>query len=163
MRQWRNQNQIQGIDKELGKLPPTTLRADQSEASSKGNIREWYVNSQGQTMVIVPGSVEFQMGEEESRFTINRFASPRHREQLVSSFAIAAKEVTVDQFETFLKENPRIQFKDFKLYSPTPTCPMNSVSWYDAAAYCNWLSKKDGIPKTSGAMVRMSGEITPRA
>jgi formylglycine-generating enzyme required for sulfatase activity len=24
---------------------------------------------------------------------------------------------------------------------------MNSVSWYDATAYCNWLSKKDGIPK----------------
>ena len=24
---------------------------------------------------------------------------------------------------------------------------MNSVSWYDAAAYCNWLSKKEGIPE----------------
>ena len=24
---------------------------------------------------------------------------------------------------------------------------MNCVSWYDAAAYCNWLSKKDGIPE----------------
>ena len=24
---------------------------------------------------------------------------------------------------------------------------MNSVSWYDATAYCNWLSKKDGIPE----------------
>jgi formylglycine-generating enzyme required for sulfatase activity len=23
---------------------------------------------------------------------------------------------------------------------------MNSVSWYDATAYCNWLSKKEGIP-----------------
>ena len=33
------------------------------------------------------------------------------------------------------------------LHSPEPTCPMNSVSWYDAAAYCNWLSKKDGIPE----------------
>ena len=32
-------------------------------------------------------------------------------------------------------------------YSPEPTCPMNSVSWYDATAYCNWLSKKDGIPE----------------
>jgi len=24
---------------------------------------------------------------------------------------------------------------------------MNSVSWYDAAAYCNWLSKQDEIPE----------------
>ena len=24
---------------------------------------------------------------------------------------------------------------------------MNSVSWYDAAAYCNWLSKQEGFPE----------------
>jgi len=62
----------------------------------------------------------------------------------------------VEQFEAFLKENPRVQdefyaFADvnenYKPYSPIPTCPMNSVTWFDAAAYCNWLSKKDGIPK----------------
>ena len=53
----------------------------------------------------------------------------------------------MEQFETFLKENPRVQVKNRKIISPVPTCPMNSVSWYDAAAYCNWLSKRDGIPE----------------
>ena len=24
---------------------------------------------------------------------------------------------------------------------------MNNVKWYDAAAYCNWLSEQEGIPK----------------
>ena len=26
--------------------------------------------------------------------------------------------------------------------------PANIVTWYDAAAYCNWLSEQEGIPKT---------------
>ena len=71
----------------------------------------------------------------------------QHRERIGHSFAIATKEVTVEQFQRFLKENPRIQVKNYEPYSPEPTCPMNSVSWYDAAAYCNWLSKKEGIPE----------------
>src|SRR5262249_51224900 len=25
--------------------------------------------------------------------------------------------------------------------------PMTFVSWYDAAAYCNWLNEQEGIPK----------------
>jgi serine/threonine protein kinase/formylglycine-generating enzyme required for sulfatase activity len=137
LRQLRNENQIQGSDKQLGKLPPPTLSVDQGEASSKGNNRQWYINSQGQTMVVVRGPVQFEMGEK----------NYQHREHIGHSFAIASKEVTVEQFETFLEENPRVHVKNSKPRSPTPTCPMNGVSWYDAAAYCNWLSKKDGIPE----------------
>ena len=32
-------------------------------------------------------------------------------------------------------------------YSPDPKGPMNNVSWYDAAAYCNWLSRKENLPE----------------
>ena len=39
LRQWGNEDQIQRIDKELGKLALPTLRADRREASSKGNNR----------------------------------------------------------------------------------------------------------------------------
>ena len=81
LRQWRNENQIQAIDKELGKLPLPTLRADQGEASSKGNNRGWYVNSQGQTMVIVRGPVEFEMGEGTDPASRTNRSQLRHRLQ----------------------------------------------------------------------------------
>jgi hypothetical protein len=32
--------------------------------------------------------------------------------------------------------------------SPEPTCPIISVTWYQAAMYCNWLSEVEGIPES---------------
>src|SRR5262249_38511930 len=32
-------------------------------------------------------------------------------------------------------------------YCPTPDHPINNVTWFDAAEYCNWLSKQEGIPE----------------
>jgi formylglycine-generating enzyme required for sulfatase activity len=83
-------------------------------------------------MIIVRGPVEFDMGEPPSQ----------HRERIPDGFAIATTEVTVQQFQGFRKDDPRFQVN---LWSPEPTCPMSAVSWYDAVAYCNWLSKQEGI------------------
>jgi serine/threonine protein kinase/formylglycine-generating enzyme required for sulfatase activity len=141
LRQWRNENPLKAIDNDLAKRPLPTLGGDQHAAPLRKNNRGWYVNSQGQTMVIVRGPVEFEMGEKEDH----------HRQRISRSFAIASKEVTVEQFQRFLRENPRIkgiQVKNNDLQvSPAPTCPVNSVAWYEAAAYCNWLSKQEGFPE----------------
>ena len=66
----------------------------------------------------------------------------RHRKQINRSFAVASKEVTVDQFLRFRKE-----YNWEKRFAPTDDCPVNNVSWYHAAEYCNWLSEQEGIPK----------------
>ncbi len=140
LRQWRSEPQLQAIDNDLVKLPHPTLEGDRSPAPSRKNRRGWYVNSQGETMVIVRGPVEFDMGER----------GDGRRERIGYSFAIANKEVTVEQFQRFLKENPRIQaihVQNNEQVSPAPTCPMNSVAWYQAAAYCNWLSQQEGFPE----------------
>ncbi len=92
----------------------------------------WYVNGQGQTMVIVPPG-KFERG------------SPKDDNKRVQvlvdhRFSLAASEVTVVEFLRFRKEHA--YSKDF---APTPDCPVHMVSWYDAAAYCNWLNKEEGI------------------
>jgi formylglycine-generating enzyme required for sulfatase activity len=64
-------------------------------------------------------------------------------------FAIADKEVSVEQYQRFARENPRFGLPQSYLakYSPEPNGPMIYVAWYGAAAYCNWLSKEEGLPK----------------
>src|SRR5262249_35042771 len=54
----------------------------------------------------------------------------------------SSKEVTVAQFVRFRKEHSIERY-----YAPSMNCPVNMVTWYLAAEYCNWLSDQEGIPK----------------
>jgi formylglycine-generating enzyme required for sulfatase activity len=108
--------------------------------------RRWYVNSQGQTFAVIE-PVEFQMGSpptEPDRIDVNE---KPHRRIISRRFAIAATEVSVRQFQAFLLETPALQFSYLQKYSPDPDGPQTEVSWYEAAAYCNWLSRKEGLPE----------------
>jgi serine/threonine protein kinase/formylglycine-generating enzyme required for sulfatase activity len=92
------------------------------------NDRSWYVNGEGQTMV-----------------PLNPEDQPRalsHGKKINRRFAIATKEVTVKQFLHFF---PKHTYD--KKSSPDPNCPVGNVTWFDAARYCNRLSKEEGIPE----------------
>jgi formylglycine-generating enzyme required for sulfatase activity len=127
LRQWQAEDKLEEIDKKL------------ATGKVEGK-RQWYINRQRYTMIVIPNAGEFQMGE----------GIERHRHQIGRSFAIASKEVTVKQFLTYRKDQGYSGPKDqgyYKQYAPSSDCPINMVSWYDAAAYCNWLSEQEGIPK----------------
>jgi len=63
------------------------------------------------------------------------------RKVTLSPFAIGKYEVTNEQFETFMPEHRR--FRD--QYSWRDRDPVIYVKWLEAAAYCNWLSKQQGL------------------
>ena len=121
LRQWKQNEKIKAVTKEL------------ATGKVVGN-RLWYVTREGHTMVIIPGPIEYKGGQDLQNMHI------------VRGFAIADKDVTVEQYLRFCKEC-RKDYKPDNQHSPQLDCPVNTVSWYDAAAYCNWLSKQEGIPE----------------
>jgi formylglycine-generating enzyme required for sulfatase activity len=118
LRQWGQEQELKKIDLHL----PTGRVAG----------RQWYVNGQGQTLVIVPAPGKVVVGEDQGR----------EERPIDWDFAIATKEVTVAQFLKFRKDHIY-----YKPATPTGDCPVNDVRWYEAAGYCNWLSEQEGIPK----------------
>lgn len=64
-------------------------------------------------------------------------------------FAIATHEVTVAQFQRFVKTNDRFKLGPIALNEKTrpPNGPWIAPDWYGAAAYCNWLSEQEHLPK----------------
>ena len=82
--------------------------------------RRWFVNSQGQTFAVIEGPVEFRMGSpptEPDRIVETR---PCTAGSIPRRFAIATKEVTVEQFQRFVRANPKIA----SLETSTGTAPI---------------------------------------
>ena len=131
LRRWKQEETLKKVDAELQRL------------KDRGN-RRWYVNSEGQTLAVIEGPVEFSMGSPLSE-PDREGDETQHRQPINRRFAIATKEVTVKQYQQFLKENPKIARLENKRNSPEPTGPMNRMSWYEAAAYCNWLSEQEHL------------------
>src|SRR5205814_387423 len=100
---------------------------------------QWYVNSRGQTMVVIPGPLEFMMGSPKSeKGRSNLELRPSFPRKINRSFAIAAQLVTKEQF---LRFNAKFTVEGMERY-PAPSCPIGGMRWAEAAAYCNWLSKE---------------------
>ena len=133
LRQWKQDDTLEAADAELSQLK------DPGE-------RRWFVNSRRQTFVKIEGPVEFRMGSPENEPDRSYNETPDRR-VISHRFAIATKEVTVEQYQEFVKANPGVDHARNDRYSPDPKGPMNQVTWYHAAAYCNWLSEEEGLPK----------------
>jgi formylglycine-generating enzyme required for sulfatase activity len=94
-------------------------------------------------MVVIPGPVEFLMGSpptEPGMYEDQR----QHRERIGRAFAIAAKPVTVKQYWNWRSSYQGVQPPRL---DPSEDCPVGLMNWYMAAAYCNWLSGQEGLPR----------------
>ncbi len=108
--------------------------------------RRWYVNPAGQMMVLIDGPVEFRMGSPLSEPDRTEWEIP-HQRIIPRRFAIASTEVTVEQFQRYANEKRGAPHEYKKKYSPDAAGPQIGVTWFDAAAYCNWLSEREGLPR----------------
>ena len=101
----------------------------------------WAQGPNGHTLVILPAPLEFRMGSpenEEGRFEYETL----HFRRIDRSLAVTTKEVTIEQFREFKPKHAQ----DLRHSDPNEQGhPANSITWYDAVGYCNWLSRKAGI------------------
>ena len=86
---------------------------------------QWYVNGQGQTMVVVPGPVEFVMGSPPTEAD-RRNNESQHKKRIGRTFALAATSVTKEQYRRF---QPSFRSNEMQRY-PEPTCPVGGLVWY---------------------------------
>jgi len=115
-------------------------------------------NSIGMKMVLIPAG-EFTMGDQMG----NRNEKPAHKVRITSPFYLGQHEVTVGQFRKFVEDSKYVpgtdrwqsEFSGFpgdaglavaleESFLQTDEHPAVFVSWNDAKAFCEWLSKKEG-------------------
>ena len=138
LRKWGQAAQVQSVVEKL------RSKDEQLRARKATDKRQWYVNSQGQTFVVLNAG-EFLMGSPESE--PGRFGDEtQHRCQIGRRFAISTMDVTKEQFGRFQTVHPEIP-KNNTPWVKTNDSPQIDMTWYEAARYCNWLSEHEGVEK----------------
>jgi formylglycine-generating enzyme required for sulfatase activity len=107
----------------------------------------WYINSLGMSMIRIAGPGSFRMGSDKGEINERPL-----REVAVRPFFLCDREVSVGQYEAFMKDpdcpatdRPRGWSGPDRSVSPLPACPVQKVAWEGAILFCNWLSRKEGL------------------
>jgi formylglycine-generating enzyme required for sulfatase activity len=122
----------------------------------------WFLNSVGMTMVLIPAG-EFMMGSPDSDDWGQANEKPQHRVQITKPFWLGMHDVTVGQFRKFVEETKYVTGAEWRtaFASQTDDYPVVCVTWDEAKAFCDWLTKKEG--KKYGLPTQAEWEYACRA
>lgn len=138
--------------RQLGKgAEMNSILSDLATGQTEGQ-RRWYLQPGADpslpplAMTVLAGPVDFMMGsplrEWERNGGMDGGNEVLHRRRIPHTFAIGMHEVTIAQFQAF-----RQSYREELAASREGDLPATSVTWYDAVAFCNWLSQQAGIPR----------------
>ena len=113
---------------------------DRSKLTSERD-NNWYNDAIGQTMVMVRGPLRYTMGAARISEHYNN-VELQNVQVIKHAYAIASKETTVRQMRLFQSDYDLPSNVNVAADADIPA----HVSWFQAAAYCNWLSQRHGIP-----------------
>jgi eukaryotic-like serine/threonine-protein kinase len=109
------------------------INADRADKPRDG--RHWYVNPAGITMAVLDVPEAYR-------------PLPPEPGQPPARFAIATIETPLTLFQQFDPNHAALRNKE---YNPAPPAyldaPADTVSYFEAARFCNWLSEREGIPQ----------------
>lgn len=134
-----------GYQKELAELEADLSTRVTLEPDPRAS---WFPTAEGHTLVVIQGT-PFLMGSTVTDPDIQS-NEKQHRRVLIRRFAIATKSVTKLQFEHFRRQTGVAEILDSEYIlaiNRSDGFPMTYVTWYEAAAYCNWLSARHGYPQ----------------
>ncbi|RLL84785.1 formylglycine-generating enzyme family protein, partial [Mesotoga sp. BH458_6_3_2_1] len=121
------------------------VRAQDNEGAYSSTVSWSFTYSTGAVvvgeMVLVEGGT-FTMGDEFG--DLEDWCRPVHEVTLTYDFWLGKYEVTFDEYDAFCEATGRSKPDDWGWGRGTR--PVMNVSWWDAIAYCNWLSSKEGLP-----------------
>jgi serine/threonine protein kinase/formylglycine-generating enzyme required for sulfatase activity len=132
LRRWEQGQRLRPLDEALARRDPDPGRG-------------WYVNHQGQTLAVIRDPVEFTMGSPPGEANRDEGERPIVK-HIPRTFAVATTPVTRAQFYPFLRDL-RWKHPYTRKFSPDAECPAIGMNWFKAAAYCRWLSEREGIPE----------------
>jgi len=103
----------------------------------------WILGPEGFTFAVIAPSGVFRMGSPEQEDGRLAGFEQSHFRRIDRTIAMATREVSIAQFRGYDACCDRDGHFTHDL-----NCSFNRATWFDAARYCNWLSRRDHIDKS---------------
>jgi formylglycine-generating enzyme len=142
---------------------------EQPSGGAAAGVERRVTNSIGMTLALVPAG-EFRMGAPDDDDLAEKAEKPQHRVRIRRAYYLGVHEVTRGPFRAFVKATGFktaaetdgdgasgydaatrgfvYQSRKYSWHDPgypqDDRHPVVNVNWYDARAFCDWLSKKEG-------------------